>query len=109
MPSERLVVPRSAATVLPPALGLPVTGGHAAAHGPVQMECGPESRLNRHTVECLGPYARTVPSLLCLLVTSAAGAAPLTPAAVADFFPDGDEGGLQQRPRGPEPFARRPV
>jgi hypothetical protein len=75
-PPERVVVPRSADVALPDAAGAPfaITGGQAAAHAPEHCGAGPLSASNMYTVSCLGPAARIVPNLLCLVVTSVAAA-----------------------------------
>jgi hypothetical protein len=52
-----------------------VTGGHTVAQALVQADLEAVSAANRYTVSLFGPAARIVPSLLCLLVTSAADAA----------------------------------
>ncbi len=74
MPSDRVIVPRSAASAIPAALGLPavVTGGQTAAHGPEQLEVDPLSASYRYTVSRMGPAPRIVPSLVCLLVRTTA-------------------------------------
>ena len=59
-------------TALPSAFGSPlvVTGGHTCAHAPEQVEAGPVSAANRYTVSRFGPAARTVPRLVCTVVTA---------------------------------------
>ena len=69
-PPLRVIAPRCALAACPVATGAPdvVTGGHAAAHAPVQLDDPPLSPSNRYTVSCLGPTARIVPNLLCFVV-----------------------------------------
>src|SRR5262249_43381392 len=58
---------------------LAVTGGHAAAHAPVQADVVPLSASNAYTVKPL-PVVRIVPSAVCRSVSALLPAAPAPPA-----------------------------
>src|SRR5262249_22415239 len=62
---------------------LAVTGGHAAAHAPVQADVVPLSASNAYTVKPL-PVARIVPSAVCRSVSALLPAAPAPPAGALD-------------------------
>jgi hypothetical protein len=55
VPSARVIVARSALIAPPLACGAPVTGGHAVAHAPLQLEDPGLSASNKYTVSRLGP------------------------------------------------------
>jgi hypothetical protein len=76
-------VPRSLAIAPPEAVGVPVvvTGGHAPAHAPVQVEVSPVSLTHRYTARP-EPSVRNVPADDDAVVMTVAPDAPvLAPAA----------------------------
>jgi hypothetical protein len=86
VPSERVIVPRSLATALPDAISAPVavTGGHAPAHAPVQLEASPVSLTHRYTARP-DPLTRNVPAEdVAVVITVLLDAAVLLGAAAAD-------------------------
>src|SRR5215469_16687679 len=78
MPPGRVVWPASAlaapATLM--RVLLAVTGGHTAAHAPVQADVAPWSASNAYTVKPW-PVVRMVPSAVCRSTSAAPPAAPL--------------------------------
>lgn len=78
VPSERVIVPRSADIAPPDALGFPVvvSGGQPCAHAPEQLDLFLLSAIHRYSVLPFGP-TRNVPSELCDVFTMT---------AVADAF-----------------------
>jgi hypothetical protein len=63
VPSERVIVPMSLAMALPDAVAVPVvvTGGHAPAQAPLQLDMSPVSFTHRYTARP-EPLVRKVPA-----------------------------------------------
>ena len=80
VPSERVIVPRSLAVAPAPAVGAPVvvSGGHAVAHAPEQVDFVLVSEPNRYSERPALSVRKRVPSLEC---TSTADAGEPPPAA----------------------------
>ena len=83
MPSGRVIAPSAAAFAPATAVGVEpvVTGGHADAHAPAQLDAGALVAFEQVHGQPARAPARIVPSLPCLTLTTAAGPLELLVAA----------------------------
>jgi hypothetical protein len=84
VPSDRVIVPRSAELALPAAVTFPVacTGGHALAHAPVQVDTSLVSAAHTYTArpELLISTGPAELVAVAMTVADAAAALPVVPA-----------------------------